>query len=311
MNILVIGKPKYQKTLVFDKFIREGSINGVLEKYEMTGGASVYVAALLTKWGLKVEYAGAVCEDDIGNKIKNEFENLGINTRLLENNYENHSGMRYILLSKENSKTTEIFDPDNAYVTKYKYDFEPDIIITDGTDINGAMAASNNYPNAKMIMLANKVNDEYYQLTKRCSYVCASSHFASVLSKTAFELKPKVLVNMMQTIKDLNKAAYTVMLHNNGVMYISGKDVKKLSSKIKEVVDDSNYESAFFAGYVYGLIKGYDADSIAKIADGTAALAITKIGSLTSIPALDDVFSLVQVKKVGEYAKSEVNETSK
>ena len=60
MKILVIGKPTYNIVLTQDKYLVEGSKNLLKEKYEMMGGATVYAAVLLAKWGMDVTYTGVI-----------------------------------------------------------------------------------------------------------------------------------------------------------------------------------------------------------------------------------------------------------
>ena len=308
MNVLVIGKPKYNVVLPLDSYPKEGIKLKINERLEVSAGTSVYVACMLAKWGINVFYAGAVCGDEIGSKIKAEIEKHNVDTKYMEIDYEHKSNINYVLVNKANGSTTEIEHANEVYLKKYKYDILPDYIITDGTDMGASMAAANNYPLAKIILLANKVSDEYYNLSKRASYVCANINYAKALTKMDFEFnRAKSLVNLFQKIKDLNKAEYIIMLRERGVLYTKDRQVKMIPAVNVQKLDDSNSGSSFFGAYCYGILKGYDMDTVAKTANAAGALALTKIGSLTSIPDKGEVYNLAGVKDEGPNGTSQDN----
>lgn len=298
MNILVIGKPSFDIILPVEKFPTDGEVFNLKEKIEVPSGASLYTACMLAKWGMKVSYAGIVCGDEYGTKIKNTLESFQVDTKFLEVDYEHKTGINYVLLNRASSKNTKITTSDEVYMKKYKYDFIPDYIITDGSDMPASIAATNNYPTAKIIFLANKVNDDYYNLSKKAAYVCASVKFAEALTKMQYDFNhPKTLVNLFQKIKDLNKAEYILMLRDKGVMYIKDRSVKMIPTINIEKKDDSNSGSAFFAAFAYGIINGIDIETTAKIANIAGGLALTKVGTIHTIPELSEVYNLAGLKQ--------------
>lgn len=299
MNILVLGKPKYNIIMQTENYPVENSKNVVTEKLEITGGTSVYVACMLAKWGMKVFYAGSISGDEIGNKIKSEIESYGIDTKYLETNYESKSNINYVVINKANGSSTEVEHINNNFAQKFKYDFVPDYVITDGSDMGASMAIANNYPSTKIILLANKVSNEFYNLSKRSKYVCANIDFAEALTKLKYEFnRPKSLVDFYQKIKDLNNAEYILMLRNRGVLYTKGRQVKMIPGiPVEKVLDDSNSGSAFFAAYAYGIINNHDMDEVAKIANIAGGLALTKVGSLKTIPEKEAVYQMAGIKE--------------
>jgi sulfofructose kinase len=297
MKVLVIGKPSFNVILPLESFVLENTKTSLALKEELIGGSSVYAACLLAKWGVDVSYTGVVGGDQYGTLIKNSLESYKVNTKFLEINYEKKTSMNYILINKTNGSSTQIYVDNGVMLTKYKYDFVPDVILMDGTDVNGSLAALNNFPMAITILLANKVNETIYDISKRCKYVIANSNFAKALTKMDIEInRSKSLVNLFQKIKDLNKAEYVVTLRDNGMLYVSNRQVKMLPAVKVNVVDDTNAGSVFFGAFAYGVINNYDADIRAKIANTAAALSLTKIG-ITSIPDLNEVLNLIGVKE--------------
>ena len=297
MNVIVLGKPKYNVILPVDSYLKENEKRVIRERIEVSAGASIYVACMLAKWGIKVYYSGCICADDAGNKMKEELEKYGVDTKYVEPNYEKKSSINYVVLNKTNGSSTEILHENDANLTRFKYDILPDYIITDGSDMGGAIAAINNYPMAKIIFLANKPNEEFISLSKKAAYVCANMSFASALTKMDFNFnKPKTLVDLFQKIKDLNKAEYILMLRDKGTLYTSERQVKMIPAVTIEKKDDANSGSAFFGAYAYGILNNLGSDTTAKIANLSGALALTKVGSIATIPEKEEVFKLAGLK---------------
>ena len=227
MNVIVIGKPRIDVTEIVDNFPLEGKDKKITKRIISNGGISVYVACMLAKWGINVYYSGVVGGEEEGIKLKSKLEEYHIDTKFVEVNYETKTNKNYSVLNESNGTRTNIIFDNEQFLTKHKFDFDPDYIIVDGTDMAGAIGASNNYPNAKMIMLANVVSKEYYNLSKRCTYVVASENFASALTKIAINYnKSKTLVDVMQKIQDLENAKYTLNLLNHGTLYVKDRQVK-------------------------------------------------------------------------------------
>lgn len=301
MKVLVIGKPTYNFILPLDNFVVEGSKINLKEKMEMAGGSSIYIASLLSKWNMDVSYTGVVGSDQYGTKIKAQLDSFKVNTKFLEINYENPTSTNYIIINKSNGSSTEILrnDPE-LNLTKYKYDFIPDFIIMDGTDPAGCFAALNNFPQSTSILLANKVSEQLYDISKKCTYVVANTSYAKALTKLDLEIrKPKSLVNFMQRIKDLNRAQYIVMLRENGVMYASENQVKMIPAiKIEKIEDDTHSGYMFFSAFVYGMINSYGIDNSVKIGNIAAGLSLTKIGTLNAMLEKTDVLNLAGLSEV-------------
>ncbi|MFA7120169.1 MAG: PfkB family carbohydrate kinase [Bacilli bacterium] len=313
MKVLVIGKPTYNFILTLDNFLTEGAKINIGERQEVAGGASVYVASLLGKWGMDVSYTGLVSNDSLGAKIKSQLDSYNVNTKFIEINYENPdcTSTNYIIINKSNGSSTEILRSDpELNLTKYKYDFVPDFIIMDGTDPAGSLAALNNFPHATSILLANKVSEKIYDISKKCHYVVANISYAKALTKLELEIKrPKALVNFMQKIKDLNKAQYIIMMRENGVLYASNNQVKMIPAiQIEKKEDDTHSGYMFFAAFVYGIINNYGMDNSAKIANIAGGLSLTKVGSINAMLELADVLKMAGLKEVTEPVNTEVLE---
>ena len=297
MNVIVIGKPRIDVTEIVDNFPLEGKDKKITKRIISNGGISVYVACMLAKWGINVYYSGVVGGEEEGIKLKSKLEEYHIDTKFVEVNYETKTNKNYSVLNESNGTRTNIIFDNEQFLTKHKFDFDPDYIIVDGTDMVGAIGASNNYPNAKMIMLANVVSKEYYNLSKRCTYVVASENFASALTKIAINYnKSKTLVDVMQKIQGLENAKYTLNLLNHGTLYVKDRQVKYIPKIEVKPVDNLMMEAAFLGAFCYGIISDLDMDVIGKICNMACYKASEKLGTIDNILDKQEIFDACSIK---------------
>ncbi len=298
MNVLVIGKPTYTTVLRTNGYPEEGSKTKVIEKHSLGGGASLYAASLLGKWNSMVAYSGVVGSDHFGNEVKMHLDKFNVGTKFLEINYEHPTNTSYIIINGLNGSSTEISNiNDEINLSKYKYDFTPDIILMDGSDMAGSLAALNNYPNTPSILFANRISENVYDLSKKCTHVIANTTFAEALTKLKLDDNQNNLVNFMQKIKDLHKANYIIMMREKGVLYVSDNQVKMMPAlNVREIIDDTHAGYVFFGAFAFGMINNFGIDNAVKLANAAAGLSLTKLGSVNAMLELEDVLNLTGLK---------------
>lgn len=305
MNVIVVGKPRIDVTKFVKEFPKEGDNLIINDREQITGGVSIYVACMLAKWGINVTYMGLVGGEEEGVKIKTFLEERHIESRFVEINYEVKTNKNYSILTDNGKRTNLIYD-NQKYLTKYKLDFEPDYIIVDGSDFDGALALVNSYPNAKVIFLANVLSKDYYNFSKKCSYVVTNEKFASAATKLSINYhKEKTLVDLMQKLQDLENAKYIVNLRGNGTLYVKDRQVKFVSKVDSVLRDEYMMEAAFFGAFAFGIITNMDMDKIGKLCNMVYYKSGEKIGNINNILDKDEMFKLCSINAKEESAPSE------
>ena len=85
MKIICIGNAAYDVTLPVNHYpVENKKIRLDAPRVECGGGSASNCAYLLAKWGMETYFAGAVGDDYYGNRIIEEFEKVGVNTKYIE-----------------------------------------------------------------------------------------------------------------------------------------------------------------------------------------------------------------------------------
>ena len=61
-----------------------------------------------------------------------------------------------------------------------------------------------------------------------------------------------------------------------------------------EAVDTTGAGDVFHAGYIFGLLQGWDLERVLRFASALAALKCRRIGGRTGVPGLDEVMQFLQ-----------------
>ncbi|MFN8640397.1 MAG: PfkB family carbohydrate kinase [Candidatus Binatia bacterium] len=77
-----------------------------------------------------------------------------------------------------------------------------------------------------------------------------------------------------------------------GALACSGGRVRHVPAVRVPVVDTTSAGDCFHAGALYGLLRGWDDARALRFAAAAAALACTRLGGRTSVPALAEVETL-------------------
>ena len=175
MKILCIGHISYDIIFPVDEFITENKKIRVNKRIECGGGPASNAAYLLGKWGSEVYIAGLVGNDYYGEKILDEFKSVNVNTKYLEVREGYKTSNSIIINNTSNSSRTILsYREKEEQMKELNLDFEPNIILMDGHEIDESNRLLEKYPNAITIIDAGRATNEIINLAKKVNYVVCS-----------------------------------------------------------------------------------------------------------------------------------------
>ena len=294
MKILCIGHAAYDITIPMDHFPVENTKNRVKERVECGGGPASNSAYLLGKWGMDVAFAGVVGKDLYGDRIKKEFDEIGVNTKYLEQNgtYETTSSM--IIANKSaGSRTILTYRKEDMRMKPIELDFEPDIILLDGQEYELSKVLLNRYPNAISIIDAGRPTDEIIELSKMVNYVVCSKEFAEEVSGIQMNYDSiETMTDLYMKLESIFHNHLVVTLESQGCLYQYENQVKLMTSIKVDAVDSTGAGDIFHGAFTYGIANGFDYETTIKISNIAGGLSVTKVGGRYSIPTKEEVREL-------------------
>lgn len=291
MKALCIGSSLIEVTCPVNGIINENNTYNFQEKIECCAGHAGNIAYMLGKWGVETHIASIVGSDDAGNKIKKEFENIGVNTSYIETSFDKGTGLSVILLNTTNKNKTVLEFANNSNLKKYAYSTEPDLIVTDGMDYNATVTAFDKYKNAKKLLVINNVTNEIYELGKFVDYIIVNKNAAEIMSNMRIDYNDSgTLVNVYNKVKQrYEKCDVIITLGEHGSVYAINGQVKIMPTIKMEIVDTNGAGDVFAGAFIFGMGRNFGLEKSLAYATIAASLSTTKMTSRGSIPALIDV----------------------
>ena len=291
MKVLCIGSSLLEITCSINEVIKENQTIRITEKNECGGGHAGNIAYLLGKWGVETYIASILGADDAANKIKKEFENIGVKTEYIETSYDKGTGQSIVILNTTSKNRTTFEISSNAYLKKYAFGMAPDIIVVDGNDFNASVAAFDKYPNIPSYLVVNMVNNEVIELCKYVSFIICNKSTAEALTNLTIDYNNSgTLVNVYNKLKQkFNKADIIVTLGERGSMYAINGQVKVMPVVKTNIVDTNGAGDIYAGAFIYGMGRNFGLEKSIAYATIAASLSTTKITSRMSIPGISEV----------------------
>ena len=291
MKIICIGNAAYDVTLPMNHFPIENKKTRLdNSRIECGGGSASNCAYLLAKWGMETYFAGAVGDDYYGDKIFEEFEKIGVNTKYLlrKSNVPTTSsfiitntsiGSRTILTDKKKEMTMGKVDVDDKF----------DVIVLDGYEKEFALEVIKKNPKAIKIIDAGSMRESTLELAHLVDYVVCSHDFAEEFTnKTVDYDDMRTLIEIYDDLKKEFSQKVVITLEDKGCFtYDNGY---KLVPSIKvESLDSTGAGDIYHGAFAYCVANKYDIIKTMRMANISGALSVTKVGGRFSIFTLEEV----------------------
>lgn len=291
MKVLCVGNSNIEITCPIDGQFNEGTYLKATEKYECGGGNAGNIAYLFGKWGVETYIGSLVGADDFASKIKKEYETIGVKTDFIETAYDKGTSQKIILVNKINKNNTIIDLHNNAFLKKYAFNVEPDLIISDGSDLGGSLAAFDRYPKSTTFLSVTNPTKEAIELCKYVKYIIFNKSSAEMLTNSKIDYNDSsTLVNIYNALKQrFVKSEIIITLGERGCIYSINAQVKIMPPVRVEVVDTNGAGSVFVGGFAYAMGRNFGLEKSIAYATIASSLSTTKYTSRLSIPSLIEV----------------------
>ena len=297
LKSICLGRMKYEINLEVDTPPVEGSSNEFFNKKGCGGGTASNIGVALGKWGIGTAVCGVIGNDVYGNRIKEEFDSVHLDTRYVEQSYSNDTQLSTIVVNKQ-TKNSIIYNMADKFVSikKMDYDFTPDITVVDAYDSVASKNLLERFPHSKTVLCANFISKEIFDLCHRAKYVVCPISFAQMLSGIRYDPNNiKSLAEIYQEMKKKNlNTEFAIFLGEQGALYCINNQIKISPLLEMEVVDRHGDFDLFCAAFSYIIATEGDFEKAVKFGCIAASLVSRTLGARCSIPTIDEIRKLYE-----------------
>jgi len=291
MKAICIGHSTFDTTLPMEEYPTENLKYRINTHIECGGGPASNGAYLLAKWGLDTTIASVVGDDFYGDRVIEDFKNIGANTDYLEKRVGHETTSSYIIANMSNGTRTIITSKKNP-IRKLdkKVEGHYDLILIDGEHPDTAKEVLENNPNAISVLDAGRLTNDRRILGQMVTYLVCSHDFAEEFTHKKTDINDfNTLVEIYNELKDYFKTNVIITLEANGSFTEINGEYKIIPSTKVTAIDSTGAGDIFHGAFTYFIGMGYPLEEAIRYASITGAISVTRIGSRYSIPRLEEV----------------------
>ncbi len=292
MEAICIGHVSYDITLPLSSYPVENTKTRISKTIECGGGPASNAAYLLAKWGIPTSFVGVVGNDYYGQRIKEEFDLIGVNTTYLQAAFQYQTSSSYILANQSNGSRTIVTAKDSTRgdLLEGEVDVTGDFILVDGEELQTAIKILQEKKEAISILDAGSLKESTLTLGKMVTYIACSKDFAESFTKTKIDhYDLAFLASIHKQLEDYFQTQVIITLEAKG-SFIKTDTYKIIPSISVKPVDSTGAGDIFHGALAYFIGNHYDLEKAVRLANVAGAISVERIGGRFAMPSLQEVF---------------------
>lgn len=290
MKYLAIGHASYDITFRLDKFPIENTKQRVKKHIDCGGGPASNAGYLLALWNQSVAFQGVVGNDYYGNKIKEEFTRVGVDTTYLELVEGFDTMLSFIIANSTNASRTILTSQDDVVPKcSLSNDNNYDVILVDGEEEEMSKKILLNNKEAVKIIDAGSFKPGTVNLCPYVDYLVCSKNFALDYTKLEYDGSMESLIKIHNKLTDDFHNTVVITLEDKGCFTKIGEEYKLIPSIKVKSVDTTGAGDIFHGAFTYFITHNYSLLDTCRLSNITGALSTLRVGGRYSIPNLEAV----------------------
>lgn len=294
VDLVGVGLNATDTLIPLAEFPPRGSKIEYTQASVMPGGQAASTVVACQCWGLATRYVGKLGDDDAARLHRREFARVGVDARLIE--VANAASPQSLILVDGGGERTVLCRRDEHLLLQ-PADLQREWIVcaralhVDGYETAAATQAARWAHEAGVPVIADL--DEIYpgveELIRNVDYLIVSRDFPSRLSGE------RDLADALRSLREKYGCKLTAAtLGHDGVLAWDGARLLHRAAYCVNVVDTTGAGDIFHAGFIYGLLQGWELERQLDFACAAAALNCTCAGARGGIRGVEDVEQLME-----------------
>lgn len=257
------------------------------------GGQVANAMAACAALGLRTRFVGPIGNDANGRRVREALAARGVDVaraivRDAANQFavilvDERSGERIVLWDRDPRLLLPVDDIDASLFSDAR------ALHVDDVDEQAATAAAGLAAARGMVVTSDidRVSEHTPGLVARVTVPVFAEHVPAALTG---EPDPE---RALRRLRLPHHVLVCVTLGTRGALALDGDRVVHSPAFHVETVDTTGAGDVFRAGLIYGILRRWPAERTLRFANAAAAMSCTKLGAMTSVPALSEVEALL------------------
>jgi sulfofructose kinase len=257
-------------------------------KFDSCGGQVATMVAAGSALGMRTRYLGPIGNDDNGRRIREELARYGVDLAGLVV-HEAASRFAIILVDESTGERTVLWHRDSRLALDeaeiHAGMFDARALHVDGVDEPAAIRAAHLASGMGLLVTCDldRVTDRTPELVAHVTRPVLAEHVPEALTG---ERDPE---RGLRKLRKHHRGVLCVTLGTAGSMALDGDRLVHVPAFSVHAVDTTGAGDVFRAGYVYGVLAGWETTEVLRFANAAAAVSCTRLGAINAAPTFAEV----------------------
>ncbi|WNB92159.1 ribokinase [Bacillus sp. NEB1478] len=305
MDIAIVGSNMVDLISYIDKMPKEGETLEAPDFEIGCGGKGANQAVAAAKLGSKVMMVTKVGDDLFADNTIQNLKNFGIDTEFTNKVPGTSSGVAPIFVDPESKNRILIIKGANKHLSPEDVDRAAEklkkcsLIVLQLEiplpTIYRAIEFGNEHGIPVIMNPAPASKELDFEYVRRCDFFIPNESELETLTEMPVENEEQIQTAALKLVEQGVKNVIVTM-GSRGVMWVTKDHVQTVSSHKVDAIDTTGAGDAFIGCFSHYYVQDGDVLQAMKMATAFAALSVTKRGTQTSYPTLEQTESFTKVK---------------
>lgn len=297
MKIACVGQCVWDINIVLEEPYEENKKYVIAKPKENPGGPAFNASCLCAMWGNETSLYTHIGNDIYGKRIKAILDDTGIDDSGSVRN--DATAVSYLIHQKGSAKRTILNYPGVVDEALMLNDVpKVDVILYDAHEPVMFWQLRKENKQAITIIDAGNLRDSILEAAHDIDHFICSQDFAQQYTKQNMNMRNMLEnVSIFHQIASLHKGTTILTMGEYGLLYNIGDVIYHKPAYRMKSIDTSGAGDIFHGAYAWCCAHEMSLSDTLDIAAVAAALSTTKMGTMPSIPAYEDVIKALAVYK--------------
>lgn len=265
-NVIMIGNLSYNVNLFINSLTSQNGKYPIIKKTKTLGNI-LNIAMILSKYDLDVWYFSIIGDDIEGKEIINNLHSNRIHSDYVNILNNTKTNKNYTIRNMKNNTKMIFYERNNyKYELLREINFNVDVVYTDSSNYELCKLLKEKYPNTKLIITIDKLDEETINICKIADYIIMPLKYAEILSSTKLDIaNKKSIIDLYMKTNKLFSATIIIYDERLGSLYLSNN---RLNIVLKLGDKNLNKESSFDvykSTFICSIANEFDLDKTVKL----------------------------------------------
>ena len=294
-DVVGVGTNSVDTVLVLPADLRSVASSGktrVAARHRFYGGQTATVLCACAALGLRTRYVGVFGSDENGRLMRRTLEERSVDlVHALTSEGRNRDA---VILVDPDGRRTVIWDRpqdiDFPVQTLHNGFLDSHVMHVDDDDPKLALAAARlaAQEGVRVTSDLEHVTESTEELVRTVTYPIFEEHAPAKLTGEADHERA------LRKLRGVTSSVLCVTLGDRGSIALQGDRLHVAPAFRVPVADTTGAGDVFRAGFIYGVLMGWEIAEVLRFANAAAAVSCTRLGAIPSVPTLQEVRALLR-----------------